>query len=180
MTMYRILFLLLPLTLLIEPASAQFYRYTDKEGVVRYTDDLTQVPEDQQAEAKKYIEIKSTDTGDSKKTIIQNPPATGKPEITSKESVQPKTKKKNLTKGEEELEKEYNALMKEKEQIEKDTETYSKRYKTRARKGVSRKKLKELKEQEAMWEKKFSDYKARKKALEMPEQKSSDKDKKSP
>ncbi len=38
------------------PALAEFYQYTDQSGVLRFTDDLTQVPEDQRPTVKKYLE----------------------------------------------------------------------------------------------------------------------------
>jgi hypothetical protein len=37
-------------------ASAEFYRYTDKNGVVHFTDDLAQVPEDQRPDVRRYSE----------------------------------------------------------------------------------------------------------------------------
>jgi len=37
-------------------ALADFYRYRDKNGVLRFTDDLTEVPEDQRPKLKKYKE----------------------------------------------------------------------------------------------------------------------------
>jgi len=36
------------------PASAQFYRYLDKQGQVRFTDDINQVPEDQRIQVRSY------------------------------------------------------------------------------------------------------------------------------
>ena len=41
-------------------ANAQIYRYTDEEGVVRFTDDLAQVPPDQRPKTEQYEEY---DTG---------------------------------------------------------------------------------------------------------------------
>ena len=41
-------------------ANAQIYRYTDEEGVVRFTDDLAQVPPDQRPKTEQYQEY---DTG---------------------------------------------------------------------------------------------------------------------
>ncbi len=37
-------------------AFAEFYQYTDQSGVLRFTDDLTLVPEDQRPKVKKYVE----------------------------------------------------------------------------------------------------------------------------
>ena len=79
----------------------------------------------------------------------------------------PEKPETDLSREAQALEKEYKELMTEKEQIERDTATYTKRYKTRRRKGVSRKKLKELELQKAEWDKKFIDYQAKKKALEL-------------
>jgi len=41
------------------PVWSQFYRYLDEKGNVRYTDDLSQVPEDQREGAQAYQESKS-------------------------------------------------------------------------------------------------------------------------
>ena len=38
------------------PSFAEFYQYTDQSGVLRFTDDLTLVPEDQRPKVKKYVE----------------------------------------------------------------------------------------------------------------------------
>ena len=152
---------------------AQIYKYTDKDGVVRYTNDPASVPENQRNDVKKYEEIKSpkTDTGEVKKKNKQKTKA--KTQKASKQSAPSKAESQGIAKQKQELEKEYTALKKEKEQIARDKATYSKRYKTRARKSVSRKKLMALEQQEKEWEKKFSDYKAKKKALDMLKQKGS-------
>jgi hypothetical protein len=180
--MHTALFFTLLLTFLCGPASAQFYRYIDKDGVVRYTDDLSQVPEDRQAEVEKYVDTEDTQTGgkDSKKTVKPETPDQVKQEKKLKKPGSAQAEKKALKEQKKELKNEYQALMKEKEQIARDIETYSKRYKTRARKSASRKKLIELKAQEVEWEKKFNDYKAKKRALEMLEQKPTAKEQKGP
>ena len=42
------------------PASAQFYKYRDKQGVLRFTDDINQVPDHQIDKLHKYTESPST------------------------------------------------------------------------------------------------------------------------
>ena len=155
------------------PASAEIYKYIDKNGVVRYTNDLTQVPEDRLPDAKRNAvpEIKSTPSNTPAPQPVQPVPA--KPPL--KKMARLEKPEMDLSQEEQALEKEYKELMSEKEQIERDTATYTKRYKTRKRKGVSRKKLKELELQKAEWDKKFIDYQAKKKALDLLKEKAATK-----
>ena len=53
------------IVLLSAPASAQFYKYIDEDGNIRFTDDINQVPENQRATVKSYEEAVS-DTGVAK------------------------------------------------------------------------------------------------------------------
>lgn len=55
MSLKYYLFLLLVVGLAM-PGYAEFYQYTDESGVLRFTDDLIQVPENQRAKIKKYME----------------------------------------------------------------------------------------------------------------------------
>jgi hypothetical protein len=50
------LFLLLGLAFFPLQAGAEFYRYTDENGVLRFTDNLQEVPPDQRPQLKKYKE----------------------------------------------------------------------------------------------------------------------------
>lgn len=43
---------------LLTPVYAEFYRYTDANGVVRYTDNIADVPESQRAKIDSYEEVK--------------------------------------------------------------------------------------------------------------------------
>ncbi|RPJ71758.1 MAG: DUF4124 domain-containing protein, partial [Desulfobacteraceae bacterium] len=40
-------------------AVAQFYKFTDNQGNIRFTDDINQVPEEQRAKARPYAEAQS-------------------------------------------------------------------------------------------------------------------------
>jgi hypothetical protein len=51
---YAILLALAGLVLLTAPALAEFYKYKDARGVVRFTDNILEVPEDQRDGAAKY------------------------------------------------------------------------------------------------------------------------------
>ncbi|NJL59187.1 MAG: DUF4124 domain-containing protein [Desulfobacteraceae bacterium] len=51
MTMYLAMYAVLALSV---PAYAEFYKYTDESGKVRYTDDLSKVPEKQRDKIRKY------------------------------------------------------------------------------------------------------------------------------
>ena len=163
--MFRFILPILLLASLSGPASAQIYKYIDKDGGVHYTDDLNQVPEAQQETAQRYAEPESK----------SSPKAPTGPKVTPVPATPPvkkvATPPKRLSDQEKALEIEYQELMAEKKRIENEIATYSKRYKTRKRKGVSRKKLKELEFQKAEWEKKFQDYQDRKKALEISDKK---------
>lgn len=161
--MCRFLLSILLLACLSAPASAQIYKYSDKTGGVRYADDISRVPEDQQAAAERHAVPE-----------IQSPPAA----VPAPPQLQPVPDTQDMKKAAEPekdsaeqaraLEKEHQELMAEKERIEKEIETYSKRYKTRSRKGVARKKLQELELQKAEWDQKFQDYESRKEALDVP------------
>ena len=47
------------IVLLSAPASAQFYKYVDEDGNIRFTDDINQVPAQQRATVKSYEEAVS-------------------------------------------------------------------------------------------------------------------------
>ena len=57
--MLRWVLTLVMATVLAAPAAAEFYRYRDKSGAIRYTDNLTEVPPEQRANLKAYRETVS-------------------------------------------------------------------------------------------------------------------------
>ncbi len=93
------------------PVLGEFYRYVDKSGNVKFTDDLGQVPEEQRPTAKTYMEFKGipeekTDVSDAEK------------EKTVQDSTAELDQRKiQLDKEKLELEKEYEALMKEQDAL---------------------------------------------------------------
>lgn len=50
---------------LAAPATAEFYKYVDEAGNVRFTDDITQIPEDQRAKLEEYDEIANTEPSEA-------------------------------------------------------------------------------------------------------------------
>lgn len=58
--MVRWILTLVMATVLAAPAAAEFYRYRDKSGTIRYTDNLTEVPPEQRAGLKAYRETVSS------------------------------------------------------------------------------------------------------------------------
>lgn len=129
----RNLLIFLIMVLFSASASAQFYRYVDKEGNIRFTDDLSLVPKNQRADVREYFEVKS-DTDDEKKDakkaekpqpLAEEKKAEGQYAANDLDEI-----KRPLNRKKEELDKEYKAIMKEKEQLEKD------KIKTRSKKGI--------------------------------------------
>jgi len=129
------LFIFLILVLFSASASAQFYRYVDKEGNILFTDDLSLVPKNQRAGVREYFEVKS-DTDDEKQDakkaekpqpLAEEKQAEGQYAANGLDEIA-----RSLDRKKEELEKEYKAMMKEKEQLEKD------KIKIRSKKGIKK------------------------------------------
>jgi hypothetical protein len=110
--------------------SAEFYRYVDEEGKVKYTDNLANVPVDQRPKAYEYDE--SYDQFAPEEEIEREKPETESPDGALKEAEEVRLQREALAKeGEEKtleqklreagarLRQEYQALMKEKEELDK-------------------------------------------------------------
>jgi hypothetical protein len=75
------LFAVLLLVLTVGPATAQFYKYKDADGNIRFTDDLSQVPPEQRESAPGYrdAEPETAQTPETPDPADPELPATGNP-----------------------------------------------------------------------------------------------------
>ena len=67
------------------PAFAEFYKYLNQQGQVRFTDDINQVPQDQRAAARSYPESQVSETSAVEKssTVKEEKPAAPEPPAAS-------------------------------------------------------------------------------------------------
>ena len=112
------------------PAGAQFYKYLDKQGNVRFTDDVNQVPESQRAKARSYEESRApaasaAESGDG----AEKKPAAGAAEVPVLSAVSASSDEDSLDSGKaridemkKQVDTEYKALVKEKETLAKEKE----------------------------------------------------------
>lgn len=137
------------------PASADFYRYIDANGAVRYTDDLNQVPPDQREEVPNYEESKTTVTTPAQTANPSTEPApatpkTDEPPVTEADLDQQRA---SLKDRKQELDRSYEEIRKERQDL-----IATSKYTT------SKARAKEIMDRKAALEKKIRQYEdARKK-----------------
>ena len=117
--MQKLIWLMVPLIISLSgPASAEFYKYTDQNGNIRFTDDLSRVPEDQRPDVKSYEDAAST-----------QPPALPAPRKASDQRSAEKQTASNtglesqslqIREKKDALDREYETLMKEKSRLENE------------------------------------------------------------
>ena len=109
-------------------AAAEFYKYVDEDGNVHFTDDINQVPAEQRAKIRSYVESVSEDPAEQEVTREnQSEQAaadqqTNFPDLSGDESENLEDAKKRINELKSEIDQEYEALLKEKEQLAKNKE----------------------------------------------------------
>ena len=127
---WRYLLLTLMVVWIAGPVHAEFYRYTDKNGVTRFTDNLADVPMDQRPGAQKY------ETADTPAAPGRVPTAGVGPEGPRPAEPAPKVEENSieippgpdydrLSKIKTELDQEHAELTKEKAVLDKETDIFS-------------------------------------------------------
>ena len=97
--MNRILAMFLVFLIFPVAVSAEIYKYRDQNGVLRFTDNLTEVPIDQRENIQQYQEIKTV------------PDTTGQSSVNDEAAQDTKAMEKELTDEKGVLDNEYNQLM---------------------------------------------------------------------
>mgnify|MGYP003565141808 CR=1 FL=1 len=122
MNLIRLIVILI-FALFAASASAQFYKYVDEEGNIRFTDDINQVPPEQRANIQKYVESFSDSEEDTlPKEETQNAQEQEISVDLSDDSEQESLgeARKRLVALKEEIDNEYKELVKEKEKLAKE------------------------------------------------------------
>lgn len=115
----------------VSASSAEYYKYTDENGNVHFTDDFTKVPEKQRPNVEKFAESGRSDTffgespkdeGEEASESLKNKgeasPEADKADA-DKEYERFQEKRNQLVQQQQDIEAEYNALMAEKSALEK-------------------------------------------------------------
>ncbi|MBW2177111.1 MAG: DUF4124 domain-containing protein [Deltaproteobacteria bacterium] len=102
--------LILAALLMASVSQAEYYKYTDENGVLRFTDNLQEVPKSQRKDVKEYWEIKSDDAAQP-----------GSPTEDAAEAEDMKTREETLRNEKAVLDQEYEALDTEKRVLEAES-----------------------------------------------------------
>lgn len=109
------------------PALAQFYKYVDANGHVRFTDNINQVPEKQRNAARSYVEspgapAEATDAGETAARKASAPAAPAVEVATAPAAGEeaPDSARGRIEEMKKQVENQYQALLKEKEALAKE------------------------------------------------------------
>jgi hypothetical protein len=155
-------FIIITFLIFSASASAEFYKYVDEDGNVRFTDDINQVPEAQRAKIRSYIESESPEPVEQEVARKNEAEQTSEDQqtdfsdLSDDESESIEDAKKRIDALKSEIDREYETLMKEKEQLAKDKE----KAKTKNQIIEFNKKVDSLNKRVAAYEEKGQDYKA--------------------
>ena len=122
---YLKILVLISFFLLSVSAFAEFYKYTDENGNIRFTDDINLVPEEQRSKIRSYVESQSEEAPEQEATQ-ENPEESQQqsnfPDLLEDEPAEGSLDelKGRIDAIEQEIEQEYAALLKEKEQLTED------------------------------------------------------------
>jgi hypothetical protein len=128
------------------PAFAQFYKYIDQRGNVRFTDDINQVPRDQRVATQSYPEAQASDKPaaeassaikkEEKPADPEPPAASARTAAEGNDSIESTRARIDALKKE--VEAEYQVLLKETDRLAKEKEGQKTREETNAyNKGVA-------------------------------------------
>lgn len=159
---YLRIFITISFLMFAAGAGAEFYKYVDEDGSVRFTDDINQVPEAQRANIRSYVESESEEL--SEPEVAQESQSDGaaadqqvnSPDLSDSEQQNLEDTKKRIDQLKSEIDQEYEALLKEKEQLAKEKE----QAKTKAQIIEYNKKVESMNQRIASYEKKGKAYKA--------------------
>lgn len=122
---FTLLSLCLFVMLLTTPAMAEFFKYRDSNGVLRFTDNLAEVPPDQRPKATSYKEPDDYLTPQQKRDRAEK--ASREAEAAAKKEKEDsfevgQKQRMDLNKTRLELDKEYGELVREKKALQKEKE----------------------------------------------------------
>lgn len=159
---YFKIFIIISFLLFSASAGAEFYKYVDDEGNVRFTDDINEVPEAQRANIRSYIESENEDfseqevSQENQTDQAASDQQTNFPDLSDNEQESLDDAKKRIDQLKKEIDQEYQALLKEKEQLIKEKE----QAKTRAQISEFNKKVESMNKRVEAYMEKGKAYKA--------------------
>jgi hypothetical protein len=122
---YLKIFVLISIFLFSVSASAEFYKYTDEDGNVRFTDDINQVPQEQRSRIRSYVESQSKEVPEQEATQ-ENPEKSEQqaksPDLSEDVDQEGSIEelKSRIDEIKQEIDQEYTALLEEKKQLSED------------------------------------------------------------